>query len=1673
MQKLSQILFQLLLLSFLPLGIVAQDFKLYYAKNVTDVTHFTDNVDELAKQLDWKEVLNNAIDGNQVEAYNLVQMLGSTRMKGLNDQRQFWRMRDHALLCFRINDGAGKTGAYSVDVDYGPDANGEPLHKTITTSKYFFANMPLQVKDIKIKVWSKRDKKAEHAITFTYSNYGWNDENLYLFQLDQKRQSTGDTYKMEYVTSYLDDKGETQAKSTILEVRETMFQSFYVPDGHTLSEVYFLTGNERDGDVKMLLNMADLHPGIDLDYRLDTPTLTTTFQLDKHEDREMVNFNWLGTGEFEKYDTLYLKLFNQRAVNIDQATIHIHRVDDNGMKVDDPDLRYLGYDAVSRQHKILTHGHAAYIEILAPGCLPTLFRYKGAAHAGSKIVSEDLCSAKLTLRAGNVAADQIAISDQYLRYLNDLHVAVARNDKDYTVCTIKEYDMAAKTAVDTLCYMDNGGNDYPKLFNNNIIDRFAELEVVFSSPKGGTNPSCQLTATELSNNQRHTSNNQKVTVVSAAEFDRFDRDYFFLSMSLVDVVPRNSACSLSLQTKNVAYTQFPKVLNVYFDSEEEKKKAETRTEESTKTEDPSKNVARADQETKMGLSFPPTFKFEFGPMKMSTGMTIDITKQVVNFFISGSINSNDDKADDPKDKYQDARKNAKGMANWNYKSIPGEKDPVTGKPGKSKGSYSFTESKLKYDDWVLQESGSIFDVAATHIGFYYGGGFKIALQAPLFHFSRTQVQEATLFAEGGVGFIWSPKSTGGAMADIIDGLSFIGLAPDVGFVLDANAKLTAGLKSFDNKMESKMSAKNMGLFTDLTFSTRLGAWLGIRTPQTCLGGFKVGFRAGAKAAISAGLAVPLDASDWGGGGRYMMLGIVELYAQLRALFFHWNASIYARVGKQWLFPDAATNPYHKDFPHWLENKSETRTIANSFRPLRVPAANEFGQALVTAVAGDANPHFIDDRHVVYNDLGKPDDYNDDQVTMIHLEDNSRQTVSVPGTSASQHMRSKRGKPEIVVYQQMAQTVSNSGVTDKNAVRRSLEAMKHTKIMASVRTGDGTWQQMDVTTDDGFVDQMPVVTIQDDGKAACVYQHGQMQRLDETVSEDSAYNHRLVGQLLLRTYDGTKWSEPIRLYDIGISRQPTQYDLFMRNDTVLVGVNMSDQSHNTISFQYASKPLDSSIVTYVDEQIQPLNFFMNRVGKNAVIAMLYERPDQTREVYVKTLAMNGQGDGRSGCDLGLGQSMPDRVKIVCDRGDDNANDFAVLWTETNNIVRDAVEGNSANRNMGTVLNASRVHLSDAPSVTYPLTVGSDRDSLFLTDFDGILDDDRIEVVYTLTHVKSGSALILRNEKYFANSFEADVTYTREALLGSKFLPVNVTIRNTGTSAINGATAIINGQNIPIADVFVKPLDESTFVVQYPIPESFDGYMSSKVEVTFENVFKNESRPALGRRRAMNLRRQVKSFDTERVTVADIDCTIIGHTIEDGGANTVLVELTDRSSRGLMPGTGVLLGFYPHPGYKETINGQAQTLVRPEEFVRMGGVRKAYAKAYISGITEPISAYLVPQIVDLSPNQYGYTYVTNIRSRSNASYVNLFPSADPTKIVRPALSKEPEGHRVRLTSREDGVLLSNLEAGDDVRIFNAQGFLVYKGTAAGSTLFIPLTEQGIFVLSAGKEIFKFIF
>ncbi len=94
-----------------------------------------------------------------------------------------------------------------------------------------------------IDVW--RVKDPTQRINFRYFVYDWDDDNVYIFQLDQKRQSTGDTYKMKYMTSKMDDEGEMQTETHILELKEAKFQSFYVPEDQSLTAVYFLTGKVR------------------------------------------------------------------------------------------------------------------------------------------------------------------------------------------------------------------------------------------------------------------------------------------------------------------------------------------------------------------------------------------------------------------------------------------------------------------------------------------------------------------------------------------------------------------------------------------------------------------------------------------------------------------------------------------------------------------------------------------------------------------------------------------------------------------------------------------------------------------------------------------------------------------------------------------------------------------------------------------------------------------------------------------------------------------------------------------------------------------------------------------------------------------------------------------------------------------------------------------------------------------------------------------------------------------------------------------------------------------------------------------------------------------------------------------------------------------------------------
>ena len=148
-------------------------------------------------------------------------------------------------------------------------------------------------------------------------------------------------------------------------------------------------------------------------------------------------------------------------------------------------------------------------------------------------------------------------------------------------------------------------------------------------------------------------------------------------------VPKNLECQLALSTNTSTYDQFPIFVNGQSNMDNAKKKADEQTSKDTS---------------------PPDGREAFT--------------------LGGNLKNKDE---DKEKKLEGARNNAKQISNYKYKKIyeEGEGDD------KRSTSVSMTDTKLKFEDWVINEMEDIFAVAPLRIGWYASGGAKISVKMPL------------------------------------------------------------------------------------------------------------------------------------------------------------------------------------------------------------------------------------------------------------------------------------------------------------------------------------------------------------------------------------------------------------------------------------------------------------------------------------------------------------------------------------------------------------------------------------------------------------------------------------------------------------------------------------------------------------------------------------------------------------------------------------------------------------------------------------------------------------------------------------------------------------------------------------------------------------------------------
>ena len=1642
-----------MLLTMAGVAVQAQDFKLYFANNVTDVVDFT-KIEDDSSPLVWREVKNNDMGGNLVEVNEVKKMFASTNMKFRQQQRQFWTMRDHCLLCFRINDGKGQSGSFTVEV------GDSSTMQTITVSRFFFVNAPRQGEDVKIRVYRVEDKEKANAIAFKYRVYDWDDENLFLFQLDSKRQLSKETYRLQYVLGHTDEEGTFHTDTTTLALRDSTFQSFYVNDNRDLLDVYLISGDENhpEEEHKLKLNKARLHTGVTLDPDYSVTSLSANFKLDKHENRELVNFNWIGSGLYERFDTLYVKLLNSEGADIQRATFHIEAINDKGERIpNEQGMRYIGYDRKLKQHKLLTYGRPAYMEIVASGYVPRLFKYPGAADPVTRIVDESLCSATVQMLTSRNSDGSIAMSSAHVQVLHDTKNVWFIYGDDHAICDIEDFDITFRPTADTLYYFQDAGHQYPKTYNNGVIENLAQLKLSFAIPRGQSVSSVKMFGKEVQTEKEYEFDRPYTRMINIADFPSFTYNYVDMDFDMVDVLPKNSLCRMSMRAGDYTYEEFPFFYHLYLDRKKMRDDVAKKAEEQVPgTDNKNRDAAFADAGFSFGL--PMNFTLNFKPFLITSSVFVDFRKQVVSSKVSMS--------------YSTVPKNPKAsmLREEAMEAFKGNNQQLWKKDDNLSLGYN-TKGTAKLDDWILNEMDDIFSYSPGNIGMGLTLSGTLAMDMP-FNPSGNNIfilNQASFTGGYGISLatpdLMNSYLGGGGFASILSKLPCF----HIGFNFDARAEVEGGVKRF-----TKDDVSALGYYGQASLKAKVGAWAEFSTPANPILHFAAGVRGGLKIGIGYGLAGPFSKQAPDHGGYFLVVGGLEAYANLHTFIFNWSGRAGITWGKKWLFPyNNDHNPFHAKYPWWLDSKN-TKTVAESYRRLPLLGASTFGETLVTGVAADANPHFIDENHVVYNDLKDPANYNDDCVTLLNLDDNTTDNISQSNTTTTRHMRSKRGNHEIVVFEEIAQEVATDEVTSDKAMEKNNELSAHTFLAAVVKnTATGQWEKSNITTDDGVVDSKPVVTIQDDGKAACVWQRGSIYSLQQEMGNDTLYSNAMRGNLVLSIYNGKTWSQPVNLYSVDEDHVAAEYDLIMRNDTVLVGTRIVDYPLDSLRikphFSYASVDELTKKVSITKDPITPLHFFMNRVGQHGVIAMLYEKNDSTRDIYVKTLAMSGRDNGLAGSDLGANFCSTNRVKIICDRAADNLNDFAILWTEMNNVAHNSGEANTNTEEVRLMLNASRINLQPAPRITAPITLGCERDSLIMTDFDGFLDDARIKVVYSLVDIESGAAVIMNNEKYFSNSFEYDFAYPKDAVLASNTLPLNLEVRNTGTSGIQQVTAKVNGSEFVIADSYVPPLQKRSFVVNYPITDDFDGYISSDVTVDFDNVFRAQYHP---KRKNISFRRQVKSKTLTNVSMEDVECHLVGHSVVDG-VNNFVVELIDHSVRGLSERNVVHVGIYAHPTNLQPILDDAETIVTTDDFSEIGGLRKAYVTVKVRDIKEPVRAYLSTHIFNTQLPEDIDGYVENRSGANNPHYITLLPHNDPTVVERIMKDGGKDKVSFLVKDEDNGLRISGLKKGSHLRVYGVNGLLLFSKNDVDGEAFVPLKSNNVYLISNGKEILKYAF
>ena len=738
-----------------------------------------------------------------------------------------------------------------------------------------------------------------------------------------------------------------------------------------------------------------------------------------------------------------------------------------------------------------------------------------------------------------------------------------------------------------------------------------------------------------------------------------------------------------------------------------------------------------------------------------------------------------------------------------------------------------------------------------------------------------------------------------------------------GMSVDAKMAMTLGLVNTAAEMgDVSLKSTTIDFFFDYQARLKVCAW--------AYAGIDL-WIAKAVAGVRGGACIDLHSRTYAlkhqAGMKTTLQAKMEAFAEARFMF--WKAKktwpIF-NVYKEYLVPDNPSNPFHPANAEPLFSMSR-RNVTKSYKKLRRKVVADLGTPIISDVNGMAQPtYLLGGESLLFNNLKTASDYNDDRLQTY--SDGSKDDLVSTGIAAPMYDFAEAHNTdglEVVAFEQVKEAIDGAALDAMSENDQTKSVTERSEIHVAVRQDGGSWTDATVSTAWGNIGcVVPAVAVQQDGKAAVVWQQG--------VAKFNAQGSRYIdGSLMLARWDGSEWGEPIEIKRLHRRSVPADYQVSMKEDSILVMMTLQQDVENEqkqASVVYVSiSPDDRVRERYT--QVEGVKPQMASVGGANLVGYI-KTNESGRDVVLSTVNMKGEPTGKLSGSLGMDKRTVNDFKLVAEDDAADLEDVGLLWSQSDQETTDNGDGTT------TVLMKNRLYASKLCShdkmlyFSAPVEVATMPDDVSLASMDGYLTDRDMKVAYCVTNEEDGGA-VLESSIFFDNAIDHQARFNAYDVKNDSLVPIVITMANNGFQPIGSVDVTMNGETTSHG-VLIMPQEKTELTVYCPVGDGFDGTISYNLTANFISGNSNALR---SRRKAVMSkapRRTVSQGGTQMdVRQVDMALRVVSRKTDAEGVTTVVAEVNNASLLPLADDMSVKVGLYNSPVADENAVVVAETTV----------------------------------------------------------------------------------------------------------------------------------------------------